>query len=331
MNDIEKHFLAFLNEHGGESPLLLALSGGPDSMVLYHLLVKHRRGAFGVAHVHHGWRFESDGEAAFLAKMCREAAVPYFERRLKKEGEANLEEKGRIARYEFFADICSTQMFGAVMLAHHGDDQAETVLKRVFEGASLYNLKGLQPVSNWEETTLLRPLLKVSKGEILQWLQERSLPYFVDKTNEDPRFLRTRLRQTLLPYLSMHFGKNVTSSLVKLGHSAAELSEFLQIILAPYRALYQRTSEGFVLDFGALMPKSAFEWKVVIKDFLKNQGVVTSGSTLDALIFHLKARGRDKEIITSSQRFVIDKGVLYSYPLKEKVKVGYDGDLDETS
>src|SRR5258708_5164832 len=125
----------FITHNLTEKPLLLALSGGPDSMALFYQLLDLNH-PFQVAHVDHGWRAESSQEGAILEELCREKKIALHLRKLKLEG-ANLEDLSRKARLLFFQEVCSKEKLEGVLLAHHADDQAETVLKRVLEGASL--------------------------------------------------------------------------------------------------------------------------------------------------------------------------------------------------
>lgn len=305
MQQLEKKFLQFFDEYlSRDEPLLLALSGGPDSMALFHLLLRHKC-AFSVAHVDHGWREESSREAEVLRELCAEKKVPFYLKRLVKEKEDNnLEDRARNARLLFFRELCQEKQLKAVLLAHHADDQAETVLKRVLEGASLPRLQGLLPFSVVEEVVLLRPLLEMTKEEIMLFLAEKKISFFQDATNNDTRFLRTRLRLSLLPYLSDHFGKEVRPSLCRLGKQARELGSFLDELIAPYRV------NSSTLDFASSPPKNLFLWKAIVRDFLKRQNITPSHHTLEMILLLLTKRKAHKTIVLGKNRVVVDRGKL---------------------
>lgn len=275
---LENEIVQFFKAHDLNG-LLLGLSGGPDSMALFHLL-RRLKAPFQAAHVDHGWREESSLEAAKLAEICQKTEVPFHLKRLEPPKGGNLEEKGRLARLAFFKEICSEEKLRGVALAHHADDQAETVLKRVFEGASLPKLKGLALESEVEGVTIYRPLLKIRKKEILAWLQQEKIPYFSDSTNEDSRFLRTRLREDLLPTLSKSFGKEITPSLCRLGEAAAELQDYLETLIAPYR-------NQECLNFHEL-PSHPYVQKMIIRDYFASKRIALSVSVLDTIFFHLR-------------------------------------------
>ncbi len=316
MLQIEKLFSRFFDrEWDQEMKLLLGLSGGPDSRALFHLLLEGRI-PFEVAHVDHGWREESRAEGGSLQKLCDGYGVIFHLRQLNMgDVQGNLEELGRKARLSFFRELCVEHELRAVLLGHHADDQAETVLKRVFEGASLPRLRGLAPVSEVEGVTLWRPLLDITKAQIMAWLHERGITPFFDQTNEDPRFLRGRLRSDLLPYLSKTFGKEVSSSLCRLGTSSHELAQFLESLLSSYRERVEESDGAWTIDLSLDSPKSTFEWKVVVRDFLDRCGLTISTKGLEALIDLLKRHKAHKTIAIGRCKVGVDRGVL-SIPRK---------------
>ncbi|NGX55570.1 MAG: tRNA(Ile)-lysidine synthase [Chlamydiae bacterium] len=316
MLQIEKLFAHFFEEEWDrEAKLLLGFSGGPDSRALFHLLLEGRI-LFEVAHVDHGWREESRAEAASLRQLCDRCGVTFHLKQLNMGREQrNLEELARKARLSFFRELCVEHELQAVLLGHHADDQAETVLKRVFEGASLPRLRGLTPVSEVAGVTLWRPLLAVTKEQILAWLHKRRITPFFDQTNQDPRFLRGRLRSDLLPYLSKIFGKEVSPSLCRLGNSSHELAEFLESLLSPYRERVVESDAAWMIDLSIDTPKSTFEWKVVVRDFLDRRGITVSTKGLEALVDLMKRRKAHKTIAIGRFKVGIDRGRL-SVPRK---------------
>jgi tRNA(Ile)-lysidine synthase len=286
-------------------PLLLGLSGGPDSMALFHLLLEIDY-PFEVAHVDHRWRKESEKESAFLVQLCQQAGVAIHLKQLSPPQEKNnLEERGREMRLSFFKGVLAAQNLKGVLLAHHADDHAETVLKRIFEGASLPKLRGLLPKVEIEGITLYRPLLKQRKTEILKWLNKKQIPYFLDPTNDDPRFLRSRLRKKLIPSLSADFGKEIASNLCRLGEAAAELEEFLKESVAPYASRMQFSTHHALLDLSGDLPLSNFLLKGVLRDFFGRQGLTLPYPILEAIFFHLQKRSHPKSFQIGEEKIVV--------------------------
>lgn len=214
----------FLEKHWDQkSALVLALSGGPDSKALFYALQEVQGLDLYVAHVDHGWRRESALEAMQLKEEMESLGVSFHLKTLTRP-QKNIEEESRKQRYGFFRELKSQYSCQAILLAHQKEDLAETVLKRVFEGAHLPFLGGMQPV----QEDLWRPLLSTSKEEILLFLTKRKISFFTDPTNLDPTYLRSRMRSELFPYLEQVFGKKIVDNLALLSERAFELKTFLE-------------------------------------------------------------------------------------------------------
>lgn len=307
---MEAVFSEFLrNYFPNRLPLLLGLSGGPDSMALFRLLLAEAY-PFEVAHVDHGWRPESGKEAEELHEICRSESVAFHIKKLKAPEQKNMEDKARRARLAFFREVLEREGLAGVLLAHQADDQAETVLKRIFEGASLSKLKGLVPKVELGGMVIYRPLLTVKKADLLKWLEERRIQYFQDTTNLDPRFLRGRLRSTLMPFLSTHFGKQVTPSLCRLGEAAAELGAFLEEQIRPYNRRIRQLEAGVALDFAPDPPTSSFLWKAMIRSLFDSQRMALSNAVLETILDHLQKGSCHKRLNVGGQAVHIHRKEL---------------------
>lgn len=182
--------------------LLLAVSGGVDSMVLLHLLLKvpvGERPFFAVAHVNHQLRTASQVEEAFLREFCQEQGIPFYTETWQKPLMGNLENEARQARYGFFARVCQEEGFDSLITAHHGDDQAETILMKLISGSQMQNLVGIRPTSQRDGLVIHRPLLAFSKGELLAWATSHQVVYFEDASNGENDYLRNRIRNQIIP------------------------------------------------------------------------------------------------------------------------------------
>ncbi len=222
-----KHFLEENWREG--APVILACSGGPDSKALLYLLQDVKKFVdleVVVAHVDHGWREESGREAEQLKAEAEALGLVFHLRKL--EGVPMKEEAARDARFEVLVQVAREVGAQAVILGHQMDDQAETVLKRVLEGASLSACGGMKNVSARGGMTFWRPLLTVSKKDLMAWLEERGILYFTDSTNLDPKYLRGRMRGTIVPQLEASFGKSIVKNLCVLGERAQRLESHLE-------------------------------------------------------------------------------------------------------
>ncbi len=192
-----------------EIPLILGVSGGADSLSLMHIL-----NDFGysivVGHLDHSIRPESTEEAETVRDMAQAMSLTTVIEKVKVLEEAeklglNLEDASRKARYRFLFKLAEQKNAQAVVVAHHADDQAETILMNLIRGAGLTGLKGMQSISQnskWsDEIPLVRPLLSIWKAEIERYCLERKIVFLEDPSNKDSRFLRNRIRNEIIPLL----------------------------------------------------------------------------------------------------------------------------------
>jgi tRNA(Ile)-lysidine synthase len=180
--------------------LLVAVSGGPDSMALLHVLalLRSKMGHALVAHgVDHGLRTEAAAELDLAAELSRTLAVPFDRTGLRVPPGGNLQARARDARYAALRAAAARAGCSAIATAHHRADRAETVLLRLLRGAGPRGLAVLPPRSG----DLVRPLLRATREAIDAHLARHGVPFARDPSNRDPRFLRVRVRMELLPLL----------------------------------------------------------------------------------------------------------------------------------
>ena len=182
--------------------LLVAVSGGPDSTALLLMAAEwaKRRGATRIeaATVDHGLRPGSADEAKAVAKLCARLGVSH--RILAWRGAkpaTRLQERAREARYRLLVDHAKAIGADALLIAHHADDQAETVLFRLLRGSGVTGLRGMDVLTTRDGVTIARPLMSLRKTDLIAFAKTRGAPFIDDPSNADPRFARTRLRALL--------------------------------------------------------------------------------------------------------------------------------------
>lgn len=209
-------------------PLVVAFSGGPDSMALLDVLATLRYPIL-AAHLDHQLRSESAADAEFCAAFCRQRAIDVrvgradVRERAARDG-AGIEDAARRERYAFLRGVRDAVGARWIVVAHTQDDQAETVLLRLLRGSGPTGLAGMREKSG----DLLRPLLSVGREAVLDHLAARGLTPRQDSSNADLDFLRNRVRQELLPYLASRFNPSVRSTLARTAGLLAEQSELLE-------------------------------------------------------------------------------------------------------
>ncbi len=213
------------------SRILVACSGGPDSMALLHLLQdianhRHTKYELGVAIVDHSIRSESKDEVLWLQNQVESLGLPFYTAtfdvpRLSKDQKLSEETVGRQVRYQWLTEIAQSEGYDYIAVAHHKDDQAESILAHLIRGTGLNGLTGMAVVSYDYTVPVIRPLLDVTKSELLDYLADRDLTYCIDSTNDDISYQRNRIRHRIIPELEF-INPNVVDAIVRLGISVDE-------------------------------------------------------------------------------------------------------------
>ncbi len=219
------------------APLVLALSGGADSVYLLDGLCRAEpRPALLCIHINHGLRaHESEGDAEFCRSLCAERKLRFelVEGALDPEA-SDLERRARDLRYSSLGELAVREGFRYVVTAHHREDRIETLLMRWMRGSSPPGLVGLRPRADFplrlpgsETLTLLRPLLAIPAQRIRRSLSERQIRWREDSSNLDGRFTRNRIRRQLLPLLRETCGEAVQTDLAAFQEALARLEATL--------------------------------------------------------------------------------------------------------
>jgi len=221
--------------------VVVAVSGGADSVALLDILCnfKEEKLHLVVAHLNHGLRgADSDGDQEFVSRLAEQYGLQCEVQRadvalLSQNLQISLEDAGRRARYAFFAQVAKAHGAASIALAHHRDDQAETVLIRLLRGAGG---AGLSAMGNFSQGTLKRPLLGISRAEIEHYLKGRGLNHRTDASNADTTILRNSIRHELIPLLA-RYNPKISERLAATAEILAADEELLEGLT---RAAYAR-------------------------------------------------------------------------------------------
>ena len=246
--DFLNHFLekGYFKDH---SRVVLALSGGLDSMFLFHLLSTYQE-ELGIelflAHVNHKQRLESDHEEHELRKLAEQVGVPIY---VANFSGVFTESRARQFRYEFFRDVMRETSSTALVTAHHADDQVETIFMRLIRGTRLHHLSAIKEKQKFDKGELIRPLLSFYKRDFSE------VEHFEDRTNKENHYFRNRVRNIYLPQLEkeniqlkrafLEFGKEVSDYQIALTElsqtvNVEDLTQFLSFSEATQRVLLQQ-------------------------------------------------------------------------------------------
>ena len=237
--------------------VLIGVSGGADSVALLYCLcalAPIHGWQLGVAHLNHGLRPEaSDADERFVETLANQLNLSYYNRKIdlrekcKPKG-INLEEGGRIARYEFYHEIAERAGFDKIGVGHQREDAAEQVLLNLLRGSGPKGLGGLAPVSG----KVIRPLIETSRTEIERFLQEQKRSYCTDESNLDASYTRNRIRNRLMPELA-GYNPRITDTLNRLAKVMREESEWIESLLQPVfeQALLRCEPENRFIELSA--------------------------------------------------------------------------------
>ena len=261
---LEQRVLRFIQEHhlvsGGEK-LLVAVSGGPDSVCLLHILDKLQKELtirLYVAHLNHQLRgAESEADAGYVSDLAHQLGIPaIIDRRDVKGHQAqqrlSLEEAAREVRYSFLAQVARSIGADRVAVGHTMDDHIETILMHLIRGTGTRGLRGLQPITVWQSgsnsLTIVRPLLAVSHQETEDYCHHHQLMPRLDVSNLSLSPLRNRIRHQLLPLLES-YNPRVAEALLRTGRITSDDIDFLdKEIVRLWDEIAQEQERAIFLD-----------------------------------------------------------------------------------
>jgi tRNA(Ile)-lysidine synthase len=213
------------------STIIIGLSGGPDSVYLLHKLMEIKESlglSLVAAHLDHEWRPSSKEDVAFCENLCAQFSIPCVTKKASElnysfESNGSQEQRGRNMRRFFLEQVRQEHNADAIALAHHQDDQLETFFINLIRGTTITGLCGMKV----REGYFWRPLLAITKSEILAYLSDHHIPYQIDPTNESDKYLRNRIRATLVPALVACDDRTKTN-LVRAVEHLRETEQFLK-------------------------------------------------------------------------------------------------------
>lgn len=312
--------------------VLLAYSGGIDSSVLLHLLFQLRTEwnfDLLLAHFNHKLRPEADEEEAFVRERATRLNLPLYVyqadvRREARRRKANLEETARVLRYRFLDELANKLGASKIATAHNLNDQTETFFLHLFRGTGPGGIWGIRPKLG---ERLIRPLIEISRAEIEDYLHQNKLPYRVDRSNFDCRFLRNKIRMELVPYLMKEFDASLlhhVKVLVKIGQAEDEV--LLSLGKEWAEKLIYETEDSLYLDRKGLRALSPGLARRVIREYLRQiQGDLRS-FTFQAVERILNSHPGQELVISRKLRLRCEEERIYVLPVEACSSYFYEWD-----
>ena len=286
-------------------PIVVGFSGGVDSTVLLHLLAACREQGLlktlSAVHIHHGLSELADDWQAFCQRFCDALNIPLTVAHVELSGTSGggIEQEARQARYDVFRR--ALEEGGFLLMGHHQDDQAETLLLRLFRGTGPDGLQGIpkrRPLGNGE---ILRPLLDVSRADIEHYARQHQLQWIEDRSNADKRFSRNFLRHQIIPEIEQRW-PGASRRMAELADDITEINQQLAqqvrelLVLCTAKKPEWLLGQQPLLAIEKLCSLNEFQQNQVVREWLKSQGLMMPGrQMLNRLFTELIAARADAE------------------------------------
>ena len=270
VGDFMNKSIDFLNNNiMDNSSVVIAVSGGPDSMALLSLLLKirdYKNINIIVAHVNHNLREESKEEYQFVKDFSSKNNCIFEGIDLTFDTNTSIEEAARKKRYEFFEELLKKYDSNTLLTAHHGDDLVETILMRLTRGSSIDGYVGFKKITKRDNYNILRPLIYYTKEEIMNYLVENNIDYRIDKTNSSKKYTRNRYRLDILPALKNE-NKNVNLKYLQFSEMLEENNNFVNKFVDKK---YEELVFNNIIDLGLLLKEDNYIIKKILYKYLYN-------------------------------------------------------------
>ena len=235
--------------------IVLAVSGGPDSIFMFDILNKLRKKLnfeIVVCHINHMIREEAIDDENFVKNICNENNIQCYIKRIDVTNYANnnkmgTEEAGRILRYNFFEEILNKTGSNKIAIAHNKNDKAETIIMNLLRGTGVQGLRGIEPI---RDNKYIRPIIEIERKDIEEYCEINNLNPRIDKTNFENIYTRNKIRNIVLPYIEKEFNPNIIESLNRLSEIATEEDDFLNNITKKSydEMIIQKENDQIIID-----------------------------------------------------------------------------------
>ncbi len=328
---VEKRFLedlfSFINGfHESDRRFVLAVSGGVDSMVMFHLFNRLRERLkmdFSVANLDHMIRKASKSEQSYIATLCASRSIPFYgdsknipELKQASGARKSLEQIAREERQIFLRKILEESRAAYIVTAHHRDDLIETFFMRLLKGTGLNGLNTLRK----KRGRVLRPLLSFPKAEIEEYAAMHRIKFFTDVTNRDTKYLRNLIRIELIPFLRERFGNRVPEILQRDQKNLVNADELLEFLMKDYYEKCRFSKDRVLLDkaiYRGLEPDIRGEFLIrLYQRWLSTTSGIDSEKT--GRILERMKGGGDFEIVLSEQIRFFSSGEEIGFEKREK-------------
>ena len=246
--------------------IIVGCSSGPDSMALLHYLKNNTKNKIICCHINHNKRKESKNEQQYLKEYCQKENIIFETTKIDKYTENNFENEARKKRYAFYEKTLKKYNSKYLFLAHHADDLIETILMKIERGSNLEGYIGIKQISTQKNYIIVRPFLKYTKNELLEYNKKNKIKYFIDKSNKDNTYTRNRYRNIILPFLKKE-DQNIHKKYLSFSNT---LQEYQDYVNNETNKQYNKLIKNNIIDIKKVKKIHPFLQKQIIYKLLTN-------------------------------------------------------------
>lgn len=284
--------------------VVIALSGGVDSMVLLDVLLSSKLELNCIiAHVNHKKRLESDLEYQSIQELAHKLSIPFEGYEYSSKGKNNFHNESRNQRYSFFKTVAQKYHTRKILLAHHLDDQVETILMRIVRGTSFSGYSGIGELRIDQNFEIIRPFLSISKEEIMVYALTNNITFYEDKTNQEDHYTRNRYRHAIIPLLKEE-NPNLDDRIMQFRDYLLSANSVLEHLCDEFLKTQKDPSKLQLLSFNRL--EKAIKYKILTK-FINN----STGNNVELKYEQLVELVKICHASTPNQSFSLGKNYLF--------------------
>ena len=265
-----------LNTLDKTKPIVIALSGGVDSMALFYLL-KNAGYTLVIAHVNHHKREQSTTEENYIKKLAKDNnfKVEVFDYYHEKN---NFQAEAHIKRYDFFYNVAKKYNCSCLVTAHHYIDNLETILMNIIRGSNIYGYAGIKDFTYYNDLPIIRPLINVDKNELYKYALDNSITYFEDSSNESDQYLRNRIRHHVIPLLQQE-NPSLNTSVANYSTQLHEAFAYIRDNSVKYLEEY-----GNKIDVNSFNNLALIQKKDIINYICDSNGILSNDNKINDIL-----------------------------------------------
>ena len=312
--------------------IVVGVSGGPDSMALLYILNEFKNKMdlnIICAHVNHNKRKESEQEKIDLENYCKKNNITFEYIKVTNWGDDNFHNEARSVRYNFFEELVYNYGAKYLMTAHQGDDLIETILMRIVRGSTLKGYSGFSRIVDKGDYKIIRPLITVTKDEILKFDEKNGIQYAIDESNNEDHYTRNRYRHTVLPFLKQE-EPNIHKKFLKFSETLLKNSNYIDSVAnKEFNKVFQNGNLD-IDKFKSLDP--VIQTKIIYNILEKIYGddLLIVGNAHVDLIFGLLSSNKSNSVVHLPNNVIVVKSyneLTFSYD--DDVNDQYEIQIDE--